>query len=241
MLKIHQSFIVRFLFLFVGTLLVASLIGYIVLKSVTQEQYKKNLQNLISLIELNHVENLQEYVKKLSKTTEFRVTMISEDGTVLAESLSDVLSMDNHSARYEISQANKDFFSYSVRESKTLKSGFLYVAKKVTYKDEQIYIRLSINLDLIMSEFYSLFLKLFLLFFLVFLIAFYISKRMTDKIVFDIEQITNYLDEVTRKNYSYVIKTEYFYEFLEISLKLKNIVKRLHSKDKQKRKNNKLS
>jgi hypothetical protein len=59
---------------------------------------------------------------------------------------------------------------------------------------------------------------------------------MSEKISYDIEQITNYLDEITKKNYGAVIKIEYFYEFLQIALIVKNLVKKLHSKDKLKRK-----
>ena len=214
----------------------ASIIGYITLKSITISQHKKNLQNSISLIELQNIENLQEYVKKVNQRTSLRVTIISEDGIVLAESLVDAIYMNNHSSRYEILRADEETFSHSVRESKTIKDKFLYVAKKVRYKDSSIYIRVSVSLETIMNEFYFLFLNLFLLFLLFFVLAFYILKKMSEKVVFDITQIINYLDEVSRKNYAAVIKVKYFYEFLQISLTLKNLVKRLHSRDKKKTK-----
>ncbi|MFT7004201.1 MAG: two-component system phosphate regulon sensor histidine kinase PhoR, partial [Sulfurimonas sp.] len=122
------------------------------------------------------------------------------------------------------------------RYSKTLKVEFLYVAKKYNYKEKKIYIRLSKSLEKVMSDFYSLWSKLALVFFIVIAIAFYISKSMSAKIVYDIEQITKFLDEIYNKNYNAVIKTKYFYEFLQISLMLKNLVKKLSSRDKQKRK-----
>lgn len=59
---------------------------------------------------------------------------------------------------------------------------------------------------------------------------------MSERIVYDIVQITKYLDEISNKNYKATIKTKYFYEFLQISLLLKNLVKKLHHRDKQKRK-----
>lgn len=183
----------------------ASAIGYITLKSVTIQQHKRNLQNSIFLIELENVENLQEYVKYVSKTSELRVTIISEDGSTLAESRASGLD-------------------------------YLEVMKKVNYGDGSIYIKLSMSLDGVMGEFYSLFLRLFLLFLFAFTLAFFLLKKMNEKIVFDIAQIINYLDEVTNKNYSAVIKIKHFKEFLQISLMLKNLVKRLHSKDKKKTK-----
>ena len=60
---------------------------------------------------------------------------------------------------------------------------------------------------------------------------------MSQRIVYDISQITNYLDEVSNKNYKAVIKTKYFYEFLQISLLLKNLVKKLSKNEKKKAKN----
>ncbi|EQB39890.1 hypothetical protein M947_04735 [Sulfurimonas hongkongensis] len=238
MLKIHQIFIIKFLFLFVGTLFVASLIGYMTLKSTIINHNEKNLQNSISLIELElqNIENLQEYATKVSQTTELRVTMIDKDGKIIAESLADESTMDNHSSRYEILHADRDSFAHAIRYSKTLKVDFLYVAKAVKYRDSSIYIRLSMRLDTIMSEFYSLYSKLFLLFLVVVVLAFYISKRMSEKVLLDIAQITNYLDEISSKNYKAVIKIKYFYEFLQISLMLKNLVKKLHSRERQKRK-----
>ena len=92
------------------------------------------------------------------------------------------------------------------------------------------------DLGQIMSEFYALWSKLITAFVVIFLIAFYISKKMSERIVYDINQITKYLDEISNKNYKAVIKTKYFYEFLQISLMLKNLVKKLSNREKQKQK-----
>ena len=133
-------------------------------------------------------------------------------------------------------QANKDDYSYITRYSNTLNVDFLYVAKKTIYKNNPIYIRLSISLGKIMSNFYSLWSKLAIAFIIIVLIAFYISKKMSARVLYDIDQITNYLDEISKKNYKSIIKTKYFYEFLHISVILKNLVKKLNNRDKQKRK-----
>jgi signal transduction histidine kinase len=87
-----------------------------------------------------------------------------------------------------------------------------------------------------MEDFYSLWIKLAVLFAVILLLAFYASKRMSARVLYDIEQLTNYLDEISNKNYKAIIKTKYFYEFLQISLLLKNLVKKLSNRDKQKRK-----
>ena len=187
-------------------------------------------------LELNSIDNLDAYVTNISKNTSLRVTIIDAKGLVIAESNIDKKSMDNHSSRYEIMQANSDEFAYVTRYSKTLKVDFLYVAKKLHYQSDDIYLRLSISLARIMDNFYSLWSKLAVVFLVILAIAFYISKNMSEKIVYDIEQITQYLDEISNKNYKAIVKTKYFYEFLQISLLLKNLVKKLSSREKQKRK-----
>lgn len=238
MLKIHQLFIVKFLLLFIGTLIVSSLISYAVLKSIVINHNQIHLQNSISImsLELSKVKNLDEYVSKIAKATNLRVTIINDDGVVIAESNANKKTMDNHGHRYEIQQANSEEFSHVVRYSKTLKVDFLYVAKKLVVNGKKIYLRLSVSLSQIMDEFYSLWSKLIFLFLIILLSALYTSKKMSEKIVYDINQITEYLDEISNKNYKATIKTENFYEFLQISLLLKNLVKKLHNRDKQKRK-----
>ena len=238
MLKIHQIFILKFLLLFVGTILISSLISYVALKSIIIEHNKKHLQNAISLmtLELADVNSLDLLAKKVNDTTGLRVTLINGDGTVVAESNADKKNMDNHANRYEIMQANSSEYSHVVRYSNTLKVDFLYVAKKLSYKGKELYVRLSMSLEQIMDDFYHLWSKLALVFIVIILSAFYASKKMSEKIVFDIQQITQYLNDISNKNYKAVIKTKYFHEFLQISIMLKNLVKKLDKRDRQRRK-----
>ncbi|MCW8954217.1 MAG: sensor histidine kinase, partial [Sulfurimonas sp.] len=238
MLKIHQIFILKFLGLFVGALFVTSVISYIALKSIIIEHNKKNLTNAIELIELElqNKHNLDEYVLKVHEKTSLRVTIVDVDGVILAESNADKSDMDNHGSRYEIMKSNSNEYSSITRYSSTLKVDFLYVAKKILYNNETIYIRLSMSLAQIMDDFYSLWQKLFVVFLIIVLIASYISKIMSQRIVYDISQITSYLDEISNKNYKAVVKTKYFHEFLQISLLLKNLVKKLSKNEKKKTK-----
>lgn len=238
MLKIHQVFIAKFLFLFIGTLLISSLISYEALKSIIISNNTHHLQNSIKLIELefSKIEDMDAYALRMSESTQMRVTIINAHGVVVSESSADKATMDNHSSRYEIMQADNEEFSHVIRHSDSVNADFLYVAKKIFYKNEVIYVRLAVSLAQVMDDFYSLWFKLFFVFLLILAVALYASKKMSQKIVYDIEQITQYLDAISNKNYKATIKTEYFYEFLQISLLLKNLVKKLHNRDKQKRK-----
>ena len=238
MLKIDQIFIIKFLLLFVSTLLITSILSYLTLKSIVIEHNKNHLKDAIEIMDLklDSVNNLDKYVEDIYKKTSLRITIVDENGSVLAESEANKIEMDNHAKRFEIIESNTKEYGYIIRYSKTLNMDFLYVAKKIVYKDRDAYIRASMSLAQIMDDFYSLWIKLFFIFMGILFIALLISKKMNKKVVYDIGQITNYLDEISNKNYQAIVKTRYFYEFLQISLLLKNLVKKLSKNEKKKSK-----
>lgn len=238
MLKIHQIFIIKFLLLFLGALAITSLISYLALKSIVIEHNKKHLQHAIEFIsmELEGAGDLDAYVAKVHQSTSLRITVVDESGKVIAESSADKTTMDNHASRFEIMQSNAQEYGDVIRYSKTVKSDFLYVAKRVAYKEATLYVRLSMSLAQVMEDFYSLWTQLLFIFVGILILAAFVSMQMSKRVVYDIEQITHYLDEVSGKNYKAVIKTKYFYEFLQISLTLKNLVKKLSKNEKKKSK-----
>ncbi|MDY0123400.1 ATP-binding protein [Sulfurimonas sp.] len=238
MLKIHQIFILKFLLLFATSLLISSIISYIALKDIIIEHNKNHLKHAIEFMEmdLKSADDLENFASEINKRTSLRVTIVAADGVVLAESDADKKEMDNHASRFEIMQSNSQDYGDITRYSDTVKTDFLYIAKRVVYKNEHIYLRLSMSLEQIMYDFYSLWTKLFFVFMGILILATFISKTMSQKVVYDIEQITNYLDEVSNKNYKAIIKTKYFYEFLQISLLLKNLVKKLSKNERKKSK-----
>ena len=60
-------------------------------------------------------------------------------------------------------------------------------------------------------------------------------KSINYKLSEDIEHFQDYLEEVSNKNYQAVVKIKYFHEFLEMSLRFKNIIKRLNNKHSKKK------
>lgn len=238
MLRIHQLFFLNILGLFIAALLVASLISFFALKSMIIEDGKERLIQNIELLEPQIIEskNLDSLASSIAQKAHLRVTVVAEDGAVIAESDTDKTKMENHSNRVEIMEAMQNPYGMTIRYSKTLKSDFVYVAKKISKPGGTVYFRLSMSLRSVMEHFYSLWIKLFIAFILLMVIALIIAYNISKKARYDILQITRYLDEVSAKNYRAILKPEYFREFLQISILLKNLVKKLHNRDKQKRK-----
>ena len=65
-------------------------------------------------------------------------------------------------------------------------------------------------------------------------IVYFILKKILNRVQEDIDEVTLYLKEISEnKNYEAVVQIKYYLEFLQMSLLLKNIVKRLKQKDKK--------
>jgi len=67
------------------------------------------------------------------------------------------------------------------------------------------------------------------------LLIYFSIRNISNKFTEDVKQFQDYLDEVSNKNYQAVVIIKYFHEFLEMSLSLKNIIKRLHNKHSKKK------
>jgi signal transduction histidine kinase len=238
LLKIYQLFNIKFTALFVGVILLTSIVSYVGLKSIIVEHNTYNLKNVIktSLDLLPHTDSLETFANNIKERTNYRVTIIDPNGKVVAETNKDKSEMDNHAQRYEVMMANKSEFGESIRYSKTIGVDFLYVAKKIEYKNKHYTMRLSMALDRVLSHFYDLSLKIGLIYLIIIALSFYTSQTMSKKVIDDIARIKDYLDEISEKNYKARLKVKYFQEFLEISLLLKNLVKKLDKRDRQKRK-----
>ena len=238
MLKLHHFFFANVVGLFMATLIVSSVVSYYTLKSFVVEQSTKNLEDSIALIQMQrfNLSDLDRIAANTHASIQDRVTFVAEDGLVLADSNSDKFSMENHANRFEIMQARRDGEGIDTRYSTTVHIHYLYVAKKVLVDDAIIYLRLATPLDTIMSNFYTLWSRLIIIFIIFMVIGLMAAYQMSKRVRYDIEQIVMYLDEISNKNYKAIIKTEYFKEFLHIALNLKDLAKKLATRDKQKRK-----
>lgn len=202
---------------------------YISVKSITIEENKNNLKQTIALISANLSD-----IEHLPKEVNLRVTMIDLDGVVIYENDKDKSQMDNHANRAELVQAGSEEYGHSVRYSTSMKTDYLYVAKKTLYNHQEIYLRLAMPLTTVMNSINELMIKMFLLFVVVLVVSYLIARSMSHKVLYDIKQLKSFLEEIGSKNYEAIVHIKYIYEFLELSLILKNIIKRLQKKDKKK-------
>ncbi|MDH4200176.1 MAG: ATP-binding protein [Spirochaetia bacterium] len=118
-------------------IIIFSLNYYFTLRTFRQHHVlleKENLLKHIKSIEpeinkkyLNLLE-LQKYINGISQILDIRLTIIDENGRVLADSQKKAMEMDNHIHRPEIVDSKTSTYGFSVRFSDTIKKEMLYVA-----------------------------------------------------------------------------------------------------------------
>ena len=67
------------------------------------------------------------------------------------------------------------------------------------------------------------------------LLIYFSIKSISSKFMEDTQHFKDYLEKVSNKNYEAIVIIKYFHEFLEMSLRLKNVVKRLNNRDTKKK------
>ena len=145
MLKFQQIIFRKFILIFFTLFIIVGAIVYYWTKESYVTQTKESMLLNIEIIsfELDRKSNLDIIAKNIKKSLDLRLTIISSDGTVVAESHQDKTKMDNHKERDEIIQASKKEYGFKIRHSLTVDKDLLYIAKKYTINSQDIYIRLS--------------------------------------------------------------------------------------------------
>lgn len=237
-MKLHQHLSKNFLVLFIITLLVTGVVSYFAIKDINVTRYKQALLSEINIIkiQLPLVEDLNKFAQEVKTQTQHRLTLIDEDGLVIAESDTLAKKMENHADRYEVRMANEKGVGYSIRHSKTLDKDFLYAATAFMLNNKPIVVRLSSELESVTQELYSMWIKVTLIFSIAMAFGFYIIFKLNNSISKEINQIVNSLMDISNKKYNYIVDSSFSDEFSKIKTYMRKLSSKLEKRDKQKRK-----
>ena len=151
---------------------------------------------------------LQQRVVELGKTTQSRLSLIKNDGTVLADSQESPDKMDNHKDRQEIIEARRLGSATSTRFSETLAQEMIYLALQVTNEQKKLgFVRVSLPLTTIDKKLTQL--RIAVLFgaliaaFVALILGFYFVKRLSTPLI----KITAVADAISKGDYSKRIVT----------------------------------
>lgn len=241
MLKIHQLFLRTYITIFAAILITLTLVTYFWAKNLYLNQIEKSLiQNIdtlsIVLKDTNHLNNIRNIVKTLHSELNLRITIIDDNGTVIAESDKDLSDINNHSNRIEIIQAKNTGFGKNTRLSETINKELLYIAKKIIINETVYYIRMADYTNKITDNFMKLTLEIFMYITFFLIIAFLATYFISLRIKKETDTILHFLIQLSNKKESFKLNSTYTYEFYKITKLLNKVAIKLSKKEKQKAK-----
>ena len=241
MLKIHQLFLRTYITIFAAILITLTLVTYFWAKNLYLNQIEKSLiQNIdtlsIVLKDTNHLNNIRNIVKTLHSELNLRITIIDDNGTVIAVSDKDLSDINNHSNRIEIIQAKNTGFGKNTRLSETINKELLYIAKKIIINETVYYIRMADYTNKITDNFMKLTLEIFMYITFFLIIAFLATYFISLRIKKETDTILHFLIQLSNKKESFKLNSTYTYEFYKITKLLNKVAIKLSKKEKQKAK-----
>ena len=238
MLKFHQLIIRKFLLIFSSLFIAIGLITYFWVKNFYIEQTKESLKHHIEIISLAipSNKNLPHLAISIKKNLGLRLTLISLDGEIIAESDKDKTKMENHKYREEVVESNTKEYGYKIRHSKTIDKDLLYVVKKFTNLEKPMYIRISKEIKSINEDILLLGKEILFILALFFAFIFFITFRISKSIELEVAKIVNFLTSMTKKKKETYIRSSLSIEFYNITSLLTKVAQILAKKEKQKSK-----
>ena len=241
MLKIHQLFLRTYLAIFIAILITVTLSTYFWAKNLYLNQVEKNLiQNIdilsVILEDTKDINSIKDIIKDLSKKLNLRISIINENGEVVAESHKNIEDIKNHSNRVEIIEARNIGLGKDTRVSETLNKDLIYIAKKVSFNEEIYYLRMADYTNKITDNFKKLTFEIFIYISFFLIIAFISTYFISIKIQRETDSILYFLKEITNKKKPIFLQSNYTFEFYKIAKLLNKVAKKLSKKDEIKAK-----
>jgi len=238
LLKFHQLIIRKFLLIFSSLFLAIGLITYFWVKNFYIEQTKESLKHNIELLSLTIPSNttLDKLALSIKENLGLRLTLISLDGEIIAESHKDKSKMENHKYREEILESNSKEYGYKVRHSQTIDEDLLYIVKKFPHLSRPMYIRVSKEIKSINEDILLLGEEILFILALFFAFIFFITFKISKSIELEVEKIVNFLTSMTKKKKETYIRSSLSIEFYNITALLTKVAHILEKKEKQKSK-----
>lgn len=176
---------------------------------------KKTKVEMIDLINeidnyVDYDNNIQEGIDKLHSLVHLkssRITIISNSGTVIAETDKELNNLENHSGRPEVITAVYGKTGVNIRYSKSLHENMLYVAKKSAYTNNIIRIAIPYSNKLIFIK--TLLPTIIITTVITLMLAMFISRKIIKKITEPLRELTSELlkiqsgEDLKLKTYEY--------------------------------------
>lgn len=170
----------------VSLIAITAVVVVAIFYSYSENQVKENLNAVEAVVEAELKQSTDYAFINNGLDEDTRITLISKDGTVLADSSEDASKMDNHSNREEFKQAVENGESSAVRRSKTLNENTYYYAKLLEGGNV---LRVSTKADSVNSFFSNILIYVVISIIFVICMSAVISVGITKSIVNPVEEL----------------------------------------------------
>lgn len=160
-------------------LLISFVLVFVVLFDHSQNQLLDELRSKTNYISYAVENEGAEYINNV-KEDDKRITLVADDGTVLADTSVDISTLDNHADRQEINDALKKGYGTSTRYSDTMMKNTVYYAKRLS--DGSV-LRVSATQDSVFVLLLSLVYPLSIIIIVALVISLVISHRVSKSII----------------------------------------------------------
>ncbi|WP_026671591.1 two-component system histidine kinase PnpS [Alkalihalobacterium bogoriense] len=162
------------------------------------EKETEMLAYTVANLEFERGEDIQQLAFDVSEKLEARVTLIKTDGTVIAESHANPITMDNHLLRPEIQEALQDGGGHEIRYSDTVEADLLYYAMPLYVDTELIgFVRLGVPIKALSDVTKNLWSVLVVSISMAFLVIVSVTYRITNQMIGPIEEATRVANALT--------------------------------------------
>lgn len=116
----------------VFALLISNVVGILMFRNREMDAARNTLQELMVLMDAQSAITEPEALAQQfhAAAPDKRLTIIDTDGTVLADTDADASTLEDHNSRPEVAQAEATGWGEAVRQSDTMGTSMLYVAKR---------------------------------------------------------------------------------------------------------------
>ena len=214
-----RAILLRFVAILMLALAVSSVFSYYFIGKNMLKNNRESMINTIHVVDysLDYEGDLQEQLSSLHKATmdeESRITIISEDGTVVADNeIEQVGKLENHLEREEVKEALATGSGFAARNSESLGRSLLYVAVH-SVKGPYV-IRMSVPYTNMLDYMILIFPLLLLGTGIAFAMSVVIAIRFTNTITTPLNEISREMVKVRGENPSFTFR-QYKYKELNV-------------------------
>lgn len=173
--KIFRSICLASLLVFAASLVLIITVLYDYFYNLQKDRFKTETLLIASAVDTNG----SQYLNTL-KNTDFRITLIAADGTVIMDNQSDASVMENHLERQEVKDAIETGYGESSRNSNTLTNRHSYFAKRL---ENGNILRLSYSGNTVLPIFLGILQPVAIVIFIALLLSLALAFKLSQQIV----------------------------------------------------------